>query len=104
MTDESKENSDQQQDILHGLMFRLDGFAKEDEIQLQEDIETYGGNVLSHISKPIADFLVVPLNYESEDNRATTVVRRKEDVIYWCYRIPSTVTMYQPRLCIFYFV
>ena len=73
LTDESKGNNDEQ-DVLHGLKFRLDGFTEEQETQLQEDIETYGGNVLSNESNIIADFLVAPLNYEYEETRAKNVV------------------------------
>ena len=74
MTDKSQENNDDQQEVLCGLKFRLDGFTEEQEAQLQEDIGAFGGNVLSNKSNTIADFLVVPLNYESEESRATTVV------------------------------
>ena len=72
------ETKGEQQDVLHGLKFRLDGFTEEQTTQLQDDIEIYGGNVLSNISKTIADFLVVPLNYECKNNRAKTVVSRDE--------------------------
>ena len=76
-------DDDDEQSILHGLNFCLDGFTEEQEMQLQEDIENYGGNVLSNQSKTIADFLVVPLNYECGKRRATNVVSIGYQVFHW---------------------
>jgi hypothetical protein len=70
---ESQQGNDEE-NVLYGLNFRLDGFTEEQVLQLQDDIENYGGNVLSNRSKTIADYLVVPLNYECEKKRAKNVV------------------------------
>ena len=84
MTGKSKGSDvEQSTGILHGLNFCLDGFAEEQVMQLQEDIENYGGNILSNQSKTIADFLVVPLNYECGEKRAKNVVSISYHVFDW---------------------
>ena len=73
LTGESR-GGDDEQNVLCAFKFRLDGFTEEQEMQLQEDIENYGGSVLSNQSKAIAEFLVVPLNYDCRKKKARNVV------------------------------
>ena len=73
LTGESR-GGDDEQNVLRAFKFRLDGFTEEQEMQLQENIENYGGSVLSNQSKAIAEFLVVPLNYDCRKKKARNVV------------------------------
>lgn len=62
------------QTLFHGLTFQIQGFSEDQEIQLENVMESNGGVVLKETSTKMVDFLVLPMNYEPHNYRAKSVV------------------------------
>lgn len=66
--------SEEPEELFHGLTFQIKGFSKETETQLKNVIESKSGVVLKETSTKLADYLVLPMDYECDDDKAVSLV------------------------------